>query len=222
VSTAELWEREAAGYDRVYDDPGRRGRLVRARLETTLALLPDRVGAALDVGMGGGRLVEALDERGWDVAGTDASETMVELARARVPGRAGAISQAPIERLPFPDGSFDVVVALGVVEYSDDVVAALRELARVLLADGTAVVSFPNFDGLRSRVRLPLRKVLRRVAPGRAGEPPRHALGEGRFRDLLDGAGLDVADVQRLGAHGQSTGRLGASQLVYAARKRPS
>ena len=40
--TKLLWERQAAGYDSVYDDPGRRGRLVRARLATTLALLPDR------------------------------------------------------------------------------------------------------------------------------------------------------------------------------------
>jgi ubiquinone/menaquinone biosynthesis C-methylase UbiE len=208
-----LWEEQAAGYDAVYDD-ARRGRLVRARLEVTLGLLPAESGAALDVGMGGGRLVEALDSRGWHVSGTDASAAMVELARVRVPSRADALSQAPIEQLPFADASFDAVAALGVLEYSADVGEALRELARVARPGGTVVASYPNFDGLRSRVRRPLRKLLGR---GTA----RHVLGEDALRELAGAAGLEVGDVRRLGSTGRLAGRRRAAQLVLPTRKRP-
>jgi SAM-dependent methyltransferase len=207
-----LWEEQAAAYDAVYDDPDR-GRLVRARLDIALRFLPAGPGTALDVGMGGGRLVEALDARGWDVSGTDASAAMVELARARVPSRADALAQAPIERLPFADASFDAVVALGVLEYSADVGEALRELARVASSGAGVVVSYPNFDGVRSRARRRLRKLLGR---GTA----RHVLGEDALQPLVDAAGLDVIDVRRLGPTGRVAGKRGAVQLVLLTRKR--
>jgi ubiquinone/menaquinone biosynthesis C-methylase UbiE len=207
-----LWEEQAAGYDAVYDEP-EAGRLVRARLDVALGFLPSEPGTVLDVGMGGGRLVEALDARFWHVSGTDAAAAMVELARARVPSRAPALTQAPVESLPFADESFDAVIALGVLEYSADVGDALRALARVSRPGGTVVVSYPNFDGLRSRVRRPLRKLLGR---GTA----RHVLGEDALRRLVDAAGLELADVRRLGSAGQETGKRGAVQLVLSTRRR--
>jgi 2-polyprenyl-3-methyl-5-hydroxy-6-metoxy-1,4-benzoquinol methylase len=206
-----LWEEQASSYDAVYDDPDA-GRLVRARLDVALAFLPDEAGTALDVGMGGGRLVEALDRRGWHVSGTDASTAMVELARARVPSRADELTQAPIEKPPFADESFDVVVALGVLEYSADVGKALRELARVARVGSTVIVSYPNFDGLRSRVRRPARRLFGRSTA-------RHVLGEAALLRLADAAGLEVVDVGRLGSVGQATGKRRAVQLVLATRK---
>jgi 2-polyprenyl-3-methyl-5-hydroxy-6-metoxy-1,4-benzoquinol methylase len=207
-----LWEEQAAAYDGVYDDPAA-GRLVRARLEAALSFLPADPGTALDVGMGGGRLVEALESRAWHVSGTDASAAMVELARARVPSRADALTQAPIEELPFADASFDAVIALGVLEYSADVGEALRGLARLARPGGTVVVSYPNFDGVRSRVRRPLRKLLGRSTA-------RHVLGEEALRWLAEEAGLEIVDVRRLGTAGQAASKLGAVQLVLKTRKR--
>src|SRR5262245_65528374 len=102
--------------------------------------------------MGGGRLVEALDRRGWVVTGIDLSEAMVDLARRRVPGLADTLLVGPVERLPFDDGTFDAVTALGVLEFTEDVSLALGELARVVRAGGTAVVSWPNFGGDRKSV----------------------------------------------------------------------
>ncbi len=206
-----LWEEQAAAYDGVYDDPGA-GRLVRARLDVALSFLPAEPGTALDVGMGGGRLVEALERGAWHVSGTDASAAMVELARGRVPSRAEALVQAPIEQLPFADGSFDAVVALGVLEYSADVGEALRELARVARPDGAVVVSYPNFDGLRSRVRRPLRRMLGRSTA-------RHVLGEQALTRLAGSAQLEVGAVRRLGPAGQAADRRRAVQLVLSTTK---
>jgi len=221
----ELWEREATAYDAAYDDPGRRGRLVRARLETAARLLGEGPGEALDAGMGGGRLCAELDRRGWTVSGTDASEAMVALARARLPHRRDALLVAPIEALPFPDASFDAVSALGVLEYASDVACALRELARLLRPGGRAVVSFPGFGALpvRARRRLvyPVLCLGKRLLPvGRAvPPPPRHPLREPAFLELVRAAGLAVARVERLGGDGRRRGPVLAVQIVVSAGK---
>ncbi len=131
-------------YDAGFDQPGPAGYSLRTRLAATLRLVPDEPGDVLDAGMGPGRLCVELDQRGWRVSGVDVSEVMVELAAARLPHARERLLAAPIEALPFPDESFDVVIATGVLEHVGDKEAAIRELARVLRPGGRAIVSFPN------------------------------------------------------------------------------
>ncbi len=220
-----LWDTQAAQYDSAYDAPGRRGALVRARLAAAAELLGDAPGRVLDVGMGAGRLCAELAARGFEVTGVDASDAMVELARRRLPERADSLVRAQVERLPFADGSFDAVIALGVLEYSAEVGAALVELARVLRGGGTAVVSWPNFAGLptiwRRRVLCPGARAAKRIVPvgGPVPPPPRHPLGESRFLALMGDAGLEPTRIVRLGAHGRPGHRLLAVQILVGARK---
>jgi SAM-dependent methyltransferase len=49
-----------------------------------------------------------------------------------------------ISRLPFPAGSFDMVISRSVVEHLDDPPAVFREFARVLRPGGKAVIITPN------------------------------------------------------------------------------
>jgi SAM-dependent methyltransferase len=178
----------------------------------------------LDAGMGGGRLVEALDRLGWRVTGIDLSEVMVDLARRRVPGLGQSLLVAPVERLPFPDGEFDAVTALGVLEFTEDVSLALGELVRVIRPGGTAVVSWPSFGGLYAAWRRAIVTPLARAA-GRPSPPaPSIRLDRDAFAALLDTSGLQLERTVLLSAHGATLGagirsRLGA-QLVFAARKR--
>lgn len=53
------------------------------------------------------------------------------------------VSQGAAEKLPFDDGSFDLVTALDVVEHLDDDIAALREMGRVLHAGGHLLMTVP-------------------------------------------------------------------------------
>jgi SAM-dependent methyltransferase len=46
--------------------------------------------------------------------------------------------------LPYPDGNYDVVVALGLIEYLDRPEELVAEVRRVLKKDGVLVVSFPD------------------------------------------------------------------------------
>lgn len=183
------WDAQAERYDSSYDDL-RAGRLVRARVEVALELLGEGPGRVLDAGMGGGRLLEALAARGWTVTGTDVSGAMVELARRRVPD--AALARAPAERLPFDDAAFDAVAALGVLEFATDVDAALGELARVLRADGRAVVSWPNFGGLHTAWRGGVIYRLARAFGRPAPPPARHVLGADELKTRLAAAGLRV------------------------------
>jgi ubiquinone/menaquinone biosynthesis C-methylase UbiE len=97
--------------------------------------------AILDVGCGAGPLLEALRERGARVTGVDPSAKMLELARKRL-GKDAVLHQAGLggDPLPFPDGTFDDVVACLVLHYLEDWKAPLAELRRVLTPGGRLIV----------------------------------------------------------------------------------
>ena len=96
----------------------------------------------LDAGCGTGRLAAALAERAVArVWGVDASERMLEAARANVPSSVG-LRRALVEELPFKDGWFDRVVAWLVVHLVDRP-RTFAEAHRVLVPGGRlAVVTF--------------------------------------------------------------------------------
>jgi SAM-dependent methyltransferase len=92
---------------------------------------------ALDVGCGPGAMTAELVRRlGADgVRAVDPSESFVAAVRERLPGV--GITLAAAERLPFPDGVFDVALAQLVVHFMADPVAGLREMGRVTGPGGT-------------------------------------------------------------------------------------
>lgn len=108
-----------------------------------LGLMGDLGGAkVLDAGCGDGVLACAAASRGAVVMGIDPDPAMLDTARARAE-RAGVkagFTNGRVERLPFADASFDVVVAVTVLCFVDDASAALREMARVLRPDGRLVL----------------------------------------------------------------------------------
>jgi len=101
----------------------------------------------LDVGCGPGipSLAAAkLVEPGGSVTGIDIAAGMVDRAstRARELGvRNVEFREADAEALPFPDGSFDVVVSNFALIHATDRIRALEEMRRVLKAQGTLGLS---------------------------------------------------------------------------------
>ena len=56
-------------------------------------------------------------------------------------------------RLPYPDASFDTVIAVEVVEHVEDQFAFIRELYRVAKPRGRVFVTTPNLLNINSRLR---------------------------------------------------------------------
>ncbi|HEX2304240.1 MAG TPA: methyltransferase domain-containing protein [Gaiella sp.] len=85
----------------------------------------------LDVGCGPGALTAELVRRigPGAVSAVDPSESFLGAARERHPGV--DVQQAPAERLPFGDDTFDAALAQLVVHFMADPVQGLREMGRV-------------------------------------------------------------------------------------------
>jgi SAM-dependent methyltransferase len=101
----------------------------------------------LDAGAGSGRTLDELVRYG-RVAGVELNPIGVEAARRR--GHVD-VAQAPVEAIPHPDASFDLVTCLDVIEHTDDDVRSLRELQRVTRPGGALIVSVPAYPRLWSR-----------------------------------------------------------------------
>lgn len=202
---SEFFDRRADRYDGAYATPGPGRHVLRARMAAALSLIGNDVGDALDVGMGAGRLCQELAGRGWTVSGVDISEGMVRRAQVRLPAAADRLRCGAVERLPFPDASFDLVSATGVLEYVRDLPEALGELARVLRPHGRVVLSIPNGNAPYRYSRLvwdPLARRARRAVDPRVHRTPGGIGGSRRiqFRRSLEQAALEVTASGHVGA----------------------
>ncbi|MFC7210607.1 class I SAM-dependent methyltransferase [Natronoarchaeum sp. GCM10025321] len=103
-------------------------------------------GIGLDLGCGNGRHAEALTDHTERVLGLDVSRGLLETARKRRTERSFNVDliQGDASRLPLSTGSVDLAVYVATLHHLPDRatrVASLDELARVLAADGSALVS---------------------------------------------------------------------------------
>jgi ubiquinone/menaquinone biosynthesis C-methylase UbiE len=107
---------------------------------------PSRV---LDVGCSTGHVISAVPDQ-YDRIGADISSGAIELARSVRPEI--RFVEAPIEKLPFEDGSFDCVLALDVLSAQgvDDDRRALHEIRRVLRPGGVLLIQVAAYEWLRS------------------------------------------------------------------------
>lgn len=192
----------AEGLARLYDAATPLGAFYRDRLERIAGLLDGLDGAVLDAGCGTGQMIRFLHATRPDrfvLTGLDRSASMIEVARQLVDDTADArLVVGRVEEMPFADAIFDVVLAMGSLEYVADLDQALAEIARVLRSGGRAVVTMGNpwspyrlwdsivWSRVRRRRGLPESPVVRR-------------LGERELRLALRRAGLTPASAIHYG-----------------------
>lgn len=147
----------------------------------------------LDVGCGAGMFLRLAADRGADVAGLDASASLVEYARRRVPG--AHIVPGDMEELPFDDASFDVVTGFNSWQYAARPTAALAEAKRVTVADGRVLLLNWGPANLCEAAGY-LMALGALLPPPPPGAPGPFALSDtDALTALFDEAGLDVARV---------------------------
>ena len=146
----------------------------------------------LDAGCGDGALVRAAASRGADVTGIDTDPAMLAVARSRAAqaGLHATFMEGPVERLPFPNASFDVVVSITVLCFVADAAGAVREMVRVLRPGGRLVLGELgrwNVWAMRRRVRGWLGSATWKAARFRTAS---------ELRALAKGAGLSVTAIR--------------------------
>lgn len=127
----------------------------------------------LDAGTGTGIAASAAMSAGREVVGVDAASGMLAVARREVPG--ARFVEADFAKLPFPAGSFDVVISVHALHFAADPVAVLEEWRRVTTPGGRLSLSVPGpraalsyriYDpiyrrhGVKRRVEVPTRTKL--------------------------------------------------------------
>ena len=100
----------------------------------------------LEVGCGAGTDLVRFARGGATVTGVDLSSSAIELARKNfaIQGLTADLREADGEHLPFPDNTFDLVYAHGVVQYTADDRALVEECRRVLKPGALAIVQVYN------------------------------------------------------------------------------
>jgi ubiquinone/menaquinone biosynthesis C-methylase UbiE len=121
----------------------------RAVVEGWIAELPLEPGArVLEVGPGAGLTTVALARRGLEVDAIDVSEAMLE--RVQQGAEAAGVQRlvhtrlGTAESVDAADGSYSLVIAVGVLPWVDEPERTVRELARVVEADGWVVLTSDN------------------------------------------------------------------------------
>jgi SAM-dependent methyltransferase len=144
---------------------------------------------ALDVGCGPGALTAELVTRLGPaaVSAVDPSRSFVAAARARNPGV--DVLEAPAERLPFPDGTFDAAMAQLVVHFMTDAVAGLGEMARVTRRDGVVAACVWDHAGGSGPLSL-FWEAARKLDPEVDDESRLAGVREGHLAELFEAAGL--------------------------------
>jgi len=111
-------------------------------LDVLLALfsrvLPGRDTTLLDIACGSGLALRLAAAAGANVAGIDAADELIAVARERVP--AGDLRVGSMFELPWPDGSFDAAISVNGIWGGCE--GALDEAYRVLRPGGRVGISF--------------------------------------------------------------------------------
>ncbi len=142
----------------------------------------------LDAGCGGGRNLVYFLRSGFPVFAVDQNPEAIEYVRRLAQTLAPDVSSpenfrvAAIEKMPFPDETFDVVISCAVLHFADDerhFNRMLREMWRVLKPSGMLFARLASTIGIEDKVE----KIAER----------RYLLPDGSERFLVDEAMLTAA-----------------------------
>jgi ubiquinone/menaquinone biosynthesis C-methylase UbiE len=180
--------------------------LYRARAAELAAGLPEGADV-LEVAPGPGYFAVELARAGrFTVSGVDVSRTMVEIATeyAREQGVTATFRQGDVAELPYPDGSFDLVVCQAAFKNFTEPVRALDQLHRVLRTGGRAVIEDMSADATNPDIArevegMALSRANAVVTRSALRFLRRRAYGRARFADVVARSRFGTAEITTQG-----------------------
>lgn len=207
---AEYFDAESSYWNALYDGNDVMAAIYQQRRSIALRSFDElslsKEAQILEVGCGAGLLTADLARRGYTIEALDRVKSMVDLTRRnalksgvenRINTHIGDVCQ-----MPFRDGTFRCLIALGVTPWVIDISKAMKELSRVLVPGGYAIITadnrhrlnhlldpthMPALAGLKGRMKSALEK-FRLRKPSREPDVHRYTLKE--FNRLLKSVGL--------------------------------
>ncbi len=98
----------------------------------------------IDVGCGIGYFLEVAKKRGWNVYGTEYTDSAVEICESK------GISMKKGELNPdnYPEGFFDIITSFEVIEHINNPCQELLKFNKILRVGGCVYITTPNFNSL--------------------------------------------------------------------------
>ncbi len=145
--TDEQLRQQQSFYDAGWRGELDRGKEQRGNLQANLDFLArtnlltpgDRI---LEIGCGIGTVVAELARQGYEAMGTDISQVAIEYGLAKYSNV--RLEVQPAEELPYPDGTFDVVLSFDLFEHIARIDRHVGEVQRVLKPGGHYLFETPN------------------------------------------------------------------------------
>jgi SAM-dependent methyltransferase len=121
------------------------GPVYRTRLEMGIKLLGNhQYDSLLEIGYGSGLLLPELAKHARRLTGIDLHTKSAEVYKMLEHEKVqAALHSGSLFETPFPDGSFDALLCLSVLEHLTELDKALREFARITKPGATIVLGFP-------------------------------------------------------------------------------
>lgn len=116
--------------------------LIASIIQEKFELEPSHKSRILDFGCGQGNMVNYLNSLGFDASGCDITPAWEDL-QDTTSDRFSMISMNPY-RLPYQDGSFDMVFSTSVFEHAQNTEEVFREIYRVLRNGGISMHYYPS------------------------------------------------------------------------------
>ncbi len=163
--------------------------LYKKMISKTNMASPCRV---LDIGCGSGLFLRMAGAKGATTTGIDVTPELLEVARQRNP--AATLLNQEMDRLSFPEKSFDIVTGFNSLQYADDILHVLKEIKKVMKDDARLAIAVWGSPEECEALTV-LSSIARLLPEPMAGSPGPLALSEeGRVEKLLDAAGYTVRE----------------------------
>lgn len=175
MNDLEIYTRQAADW---WDESSITFRSLRSVTAYRLSLIDRWLGdlgqrKVIDLGCGGGLLLEPLLARGTSAIGVDISGASLQALSRHCLSRhrQAAVVQANIVAAPFAAASFDVALLADVLEHLPNYEAAIHEAARLLRPGGYLYVSTINRNRLSAFLVITLSESVLRLIPKNTHDP---------------------------------------------------